>query len=116
LIDENLPPVIASQLRRREPDLPALAIGQSNALAKGTPDPQILHWLEENDYFLVTNNRTSMPDHLHDYLAVGGHIPGILIVPFPLGIGQLLEELILIWAAAHPGEFQDQIIHLPLKR
>ncbi len=56
-----------------------------------------------------------MPGHLRDHLAAGGHVPGILVVPFPLGIGALVEELILIWGASLPDEYQDQIVYLPLR-
>jgi len=115
LIDENLPPVIAVQVCQHEPRIQALAIGQPGAPSKGTMDPQLLCWIEENDYLLVTNNRASMPGHLRDHLAAGGHVPGILVVPFPLGIGALVEELILIWGASLPDEYQDQIVYLPLR-
>jgi len=57
-----------------------------------------------------------MPGHLRDYLKTGKHIPGIFITPFPLYIGSLIEELILLWGASLPSEFQDQIIYLPLGR
>ena len=116
LIDENLPPVIAVQLRRREPQIMVLAVGQSEAPPKGTPDPQLLCWLEENDYLLVTNNRVSMPGHLYEHLAVGRHVPGVLVTPFPLNIGTLIEELLLIWGASLPKEYQDQIIYLPISK
>jgi len=115
LIDENLPPIIAVQMRRHEPRIQALAVGQPGAPSKGTLDPQLLCWIEENDCLLVTNNRASMPGHLRDHLAAGKHIPGILVVPFPLDIGALVKELILIWGASLRGEYQDQIVYLPLR-
>ena len=124
LIDENMPPVIAVQVRQHEPRMfsldkntriRALAIGQPEAPSRGTPDPQLLCWIEEHGYLLVTNNRTSMPGHLRDHLATNRHIPGILVAPFPLDIGALIEELILVWGASQPGEYQDQIVYLPLR-
>jgi len=115
LIDENLSPVIALQLRRHEPEMRVLAVRQPDAPSGSTPDPQLLCWIEENDYLLVTNNRASMPGHLRDHLATGRHVPGILVVPFPLDIGALVEELILIWGASLLNEYQDQIVYLPLR-
>ena len=116
LIDENLPPVIAVQVCQHEPRIQATAIGRPGAPSKVTADPQLLCWIEESDHLLVTNNRASMPGHLRDHLDAGRHIPGILITPFPLGIGALIEELVLIWGDSLPGEFQDQIVYLPLRR
>jgi hypothetical protein len=56
-----------------------------------------------------------MPGHLRDHLAAGRHVPGTLVVPFSLDIGALVEELILIWGASLPDEYQDQIAYLPLR-
>jgi hypothetical protein len=116
LIDENLPPIIAGQIQRHEPQIQALAVGQPGAPAKSTLDPELLRWIEENDYLLVTNNRASIPGHLRDHLAAGRHVPGILVVSFPLDIGELIEELILIWGASLPDEYRDRIVYLPLTR
>jgi len=49
-------------------------------------------------------------------LAVGRHVPGVLVTPFPLNIGTLIEELLLIWGANLPKEYQDQIIYLPVSK
>ncbi len=64
---------------------------------------------------LVTNNRASMPGHLADHLALGRHVPGIIQLPRRMNIRAILDDLWLIWAAAQPNEFQDQIVHLPLR-
>ena len=90
--DIRLKPVIAAQLHKREPGIQAFAIGWP-----GVPP-------------------ISMPGHLRDYLSTGKHIPGLFITPFPLSIGSLIEELILLWGASLPSEFQDQIVCLPLGR
>ncbi|MCX6028294.1 MAG: DUF5615 family PIN-like protein [Chloroflexi bacterium] len=116
LFDENLSPAIAAQLRRHAPAIPILAVGQMGAPARGTLDPQILCWIEEHNCLLVTNNRTSMPGHLRDHLADGRHIPGILITPYPLNIGTLIEVLLLVWGASLPDEYRDQITHLSFGR
>lgn len=63
---------------------------------------------------LVTNNRKSMPRHLADHLALGQHIPGILVINPALAIGALLEELLLIAGAADEHEYRDLILYLPL--
>jgi len=93
LFDENLSRVIAIQLRRLKPGMSVFTVGEAEAPAKGTPDPQILCWVEEHHCLLVTNNRTSMPGHLRDQLAAGRHIPGILVTPYPVNIGLLIETL-----------------------
>jgi hypothetical protein len=75
-----------------------------------------LQWIEQNDYLLVTANRTSMPIHLRDHLAAGHHVPGILILPRQWNLGRVLDELQLIWAASFPDEYCDRIVYLAVRR
>jgi len=114
LMDENVDPVYAKQLRRREPELVIRVIGEPHTPILGTLDPEILLWCEENGFILVTNNRTSMPVHLTDKIAQNHHIPGIFILNPDLSIGENLAELILIAQGSFDDEYTDQIIHLPL--
>jgi len=116
LLDEHVPPFIQTQLTQMAPDLRVYTIDDNNAPARGTLDPQILIWIETYGCMLVTNNRASMPGHLNDHLALGRHVPGIVQVPRRMNIGTILDDLWLIWAAARPDEFRDQIVHLPLRR
>ncbi|MBE9011279.1 DUF5615 family PIN-like protein [Pseudanabaenaceae cyanobacterium LEGE 13415] len=114
LIDENVDPLYAVQLRRLQPELIVCVIGEPATPTRGTLDPEILLWCEEFQFILVTNNRSSMPVHLKDHLSEGHHIPGIFILSRTLTIKQNLDELILIAEASFEDEYQDQIIHLPL--
>ena len=117
LLDEHVPPFIQVQLARMEPAMRVYVIGDSVVPARGTPDPDILAWIETHGCMLVTNNRASMPVHLAAHLTLGRHGPGIIQLPRRMNIGIILDDLWLIWvAAAQPDEFRDQIIHLPLRR
>lgn len=95
LLDENVDPLYALQLRRLKSNLVVRVIGEPATPQKGTLDPEILCWCEENNFILVTNNRTSMPVHLAAHLAQNRRIPGIFILNSNLSIGENLEELIL---------------------
>ena len=114
LIDENVNPLYANQLREKEPQILVKVIGELDVPPRSTLDPEILHWCEENQFILVTNNRTSMPVHLRDHLAENRHIPGILILNPNLSIGENLEGLILIALASDDNEYEDRIVYLPL--
>jgi hypothetical protein len=78
LLDEHVNRAIQRQLRRLDPDIDVLAIGDPEAPRSGTSDPDILVWLETNGYILVTENRNTLPGHLTDHYASGRHVPGIL--------------------------------------
>jgi len=114
LMDENVDPVYALQLRRRQPDLVVWAVGEPNAPPKSTLDPEILLWGETNNFILVTNNRTSMPVHLADHIAQNRHVPGIFILNADMNIGETIEELILIAECSFENEYQNQIAYLPI--
>lgn len=115
-MDENVDPVYAAQLRRREPDLRIRVVGEPDIPARGTLDPEILVWCEEYGFILVTNNRTSMPVHLAAHIGLGRQVPGIFILNPDLSIGRNIDELILIAKGSFEGDYQNQIIHLPLTK
>ena len=90
------------------------AIGDGVAPPKGTSDSDILRWIESHGCMLVTNNRATMPVHLRAHLVQGWHIFGIVQLPRRMDVGAILADLLLIWGASMPDEFQDQIVYLPL--
>ena len=114
LIDENLSPLYAEQLRRRKPDLVIRVVGEPGVPDKGTLDPDILNWCELNQFVLFTNNRASMPVHLKEHLAAGRHIPGILTLNASMSIGKTIDELLVVAEFAFEDEFQDRIDYLPV--
>jgi hypothetical protein len=91
-----------------------IAIGEPNTPLKGTLDPEILIWCEAHKFVMITNNRTSMPVHLVEHINIGHHVPGIFILNPDMGIGETIEELILVAEASFEEEYQDQIINLPI--
>jgi len=113
LIDENLSPAYCAQLLYHEPLLEVLRVGDVGAPARGTQDPEILKWCEQNNFILVTKDPNTIPKHLFDHLAAGHHVPGIIMINSGVPSGTILEDLILIAGASHEDEFRDQIIYIP---
>ncbi|MCZ7572718.1 MAG: DUF5615 family PIN-like protein [Ardenticatenaceae bacterium] len=116
LLDEHVPRLIHARLMLLAPDMRVYRIGDDTAPPKGTPDPDILAWIEAENCLLVTNNRASMPVHLAEHVAQDRHVPGIVQLPRRMQLRAILDDLWLLWAASLPGEFEDQIIYLPLCR
>ncbi len=114
LLDENMPHAVRDQLLLRQPEMQVDAVGDVGAPALGTPDSEILVWLEANDAVLVSRNRRTMPMHLRDHLAAGNHVPGILLIRRRYTWGQIIEDLHLIWDASTSDEYPDRIEYLPL--
>src|SRR5947199_2987604 len=114
LMDENLDPLYQTQLLIKRPRLLVYALGDPGCPSKGTLDPEILCWCEENDFFLVTNNRKSMPIHLVEHLTQGRHVPGIITLNAEMSVGETIEELILVAEEGNPSDYQDRIEYLPV--
>ena len=116
LLDENMAHrAIRRLLLHREPGMQVMVVGEPGAPPLSAPDPDLLAWVEEHGYLLVTRNRASMPMHLRNHLAAGRHIPGLLVVPQRMAPWQVSEELLLLWGASQPDEYRDQIVYLPLR-
>jgi hypothetical protein len=113
LIDENMLSAYRTQLLAKQPDLVVLVVGDPGVPAKGTLDPEILIWCEDNNFILVTNNRRSMSGHLLDHLNSGRHIPGILALRRRSDIGSVIEDLIIITEASFDEEYRDRIVYIP---
>lgn len=107
LMDENLKPLYKTQLRLKKPDIVVQKVGDPGCSPKGTRDPEILCWCEENGFILVTDNRTSMPPHLRAHLAQGRHIPGIIVLKRHMKIGEILEELLFIAEDHLVSDYKD---------
>lgn len=114
LLDENVDPLYASELVRRDPMLVVWRVGAPGAPPKGTSDPDILSWCEDHAFVLVTNNRQSMPGHLHDHLAAGRRLPGIIALNPVMSVGETLDDLWLIATAADEAQYRDRIAYLPI--
>lgn len=114
LLDENLSPRLKIALQRLNPTIDVLRVGDPNAPALGTPDPDILRYLSTSQRLLVTDNRNSMPEHLANHSARDEHTWGIFLVRPKTSIGQLAQELRLIWEASDAEEWIDTLDWIPL--
>ena len=114
LLDENMDRAIQRQLQRLNSEIDVRLVGDAEAPPRGTPDPDILMWMEHNDYILVTKNRKTMPKHFIEHLAVGGHVPGVLCVRKSVTMAELINLLYLIWYASDAEEYRDKLVFIPL--
>jgi hypothetical protein len=114
LLDENLGQRLRKAMRAAAPQITVWCVGDAGTPLLGAKDPEILVWCELYNFILVTDNRRSMPAHLQDHLGAGGHIPGIFVLRPDWGIGETIDELVLIWEASLPGEYRDQMRYLPI--
>ena len=114
LIDESVRLSVVAALRRAEPASDVWRVGQSGMPPFGSPDLDILAFCERQQRMLVSLDRASVPVHVAAHHAAGGHTCGVLLVTRRCSLRQLLDELLLIWAATEGEEWRDTIHYLPL--
>lgn len=111
LADANLDQDIVAALLRREPqidfELPQGVIPQ------GMPDPEVLELAASLARTLVTHDVRTMPRHFQHFIELQ-ESPGLILVPEKLGIGQAIEDLLLIWQLSEAEEWVNWIQRLPL--
>jgi len=62
---------------------------------------------------LVSHDKRTLPRHFAEFIQ-SQPSPGVVIVPQHLAIAAAGEELLLIWHASTPEEWNNRIVHLPL--
>lgn len=105
LLDENQSPRLRAALFRLAPTLDVLRVGDATAPAFGTPDIELLRYLEVSGRILVTSDRTTMPRHIQLHFRNGGHLWGIFWVRSGASVGRLAETLRLVWEATEASEW-----------
>src|SRR5262245_51977534 len=116
LLDENQRGVLWQVVQRHNAmgidPLDVVRVGDSTALPLGVDDITILRWAEREERILVTFDRDSMPRHLADHLADGGHCAGLFILSHMSKPIEVLEFLTLVAYASEPAEWRDWIKYL----
>ena len=67
LLDENLSPKLKIAVQRINSTIDILRVGDADAPLLGTLDPNLLQYLELSQRLLITDNRSTIPNHLKDH-------------------------------------------------
>ena len=113
LLEENLSPRLKVAVLRLNPAIDILRVGESNAPQLGTLDPDVLLYLERSQRLLVTDNRASMPAHMEAHWAAGGQIWGLFWVRDRIPLGELSQELLLVWETTEAEEWINRLEWIP---
>lgn len=119
LLDECIPWRLASAIATWNAENPeyaidALSVGDPPDLPLGSADPDILRWAERNGRAVVTTDYSTMPGHLTDLLAAGGHLAGMILPRPEANLGQLVQSLVVIAFAGSPDDLFDNLTYIPL--
>ena len=111
LADASLHDGIVTGCLRREPAMDFLAA--RDAKLEGVDDPDVLALAAFEDRILVTSDLKTMPKHFGDFLAAYGYCPGVFLVKQSARLADVIEDLIMVWAASDAEEWKNRIIEIP---
>jgi hypothetical protein len=111
LADADLNHAIVKGCRRQEPAMDFLSAKEANL--EGVPDADVLAIAAEQDRILVTHDRQTMPRHFGAFLMSGRSSPGVFLVSQQVSIGEVIEALVLIWAASDLSDWKNRIVNIP---
>jgi hypothetical protein len=114
LLDECVPEFLADAMIREDATIEVVQVGQDAAPGKGTLDPDLLVYCEENRRTLVTLDKKTMPGHLQRHFALGRHTWGVIILFGGHSPVDYAEGLALI-SSLTPEDLVDWMDYLPWK-
>jgi hypothetical protein len=112
LADENFHNAIVDGLRLRRRDLDLARVQDVGLL--GADDPTILTWAAQTERILLTHDAATMPRHARERVGAVLRMPGMILVPDTMPIGQAIEEILLLAQCSREGEWEGQVVYLPL--
>jgi Domain of unknown function (DUF5615) len=111
--DEDFNNRILRGLIRRKPELDIWRVQDAGLIGKS--DAEVLEWAAAEGRVLLTHDVTTMKQHADKRIAAGMSMPGVFIVSQEILIAQAIEDILLIAEYSLGGEWEGQIIFLPLK-
>jgi len=111
--DENFNNQIVRGLLRRNPELDIVRV-QDVGLSQ-TDDRIILEWAAQQNRVMLTHDVETMTQYAYERVQAGFAMPGVFEVSRRVSIGLAIEEILLIASASIEGEWEGQVLYLPLR-
>jgi hypothetical protein len=110
--DEDVHDDIIRGLRRREPALDIVRV--QDVGLDHTPDPVILEWAAGEGRVLVTGDLNTMVGFAWGRVQSGLPMPGVLALLENVGIGRVIDDILLMVQCYTADEMKDQVWYIPL--
>lgn len=111
--DENFNNNIVRGVLRQKAEVDIVRI-QDVGLSQAD-DPTILAWAAQQDRVLLTHDVSTITKYAYERIEAGQAMPGVFEVNRAAPIGQVIEDILLLVECSLEGEWEGQIIYLPLK-
>ena len=110
--DENFNNDIVRGLLRKKPDLDIVRVQEVGL--RGADDPAILEWAANEGRVVLTHDAATMTYYAYERVRIGLSMPGVIEVADDLPLGQVIEDILLLADYSKKGEWESQVIYLPL--
>lgn len=78
-------------------------------------DDTILEWATNEGCLLVTSDIRTIEPKFKAYVTSGRPMTGVILIRQGISIGAAIDDLLLLIEVSQPGEWDSQIIRLPLR-
>lgn len=113
LADENLNNDILRGVARRNPRVDIVRV-QDVGLS-GADDPAVLAWAAAAGRVVLTHDVATMTRFAYARVRDGVPMPGLVEIGRSVSVGQAIEDLLLLVECSQPGEWDGQVLYLPLR-
>lgn len=111
--DENFNNDILDGVIAREAGIDIVRIQDTELYSK--EDGQVLEWTARENRLLLTHDASTMTHYAYERVRAGKPMPGVIEVSDELTIGSVIQDLLLLAGASNEGEWEGQVIYLPLR-
>lgn len=112
MTDEDFNGRIIRGVLRVLPELDLLRVHDVDLLS--TPDAEVLEAAATDGRILLTHDAKTMPEWAYDRVRSGKPMPGMFVCPQSLKIGDAVEDIVLLAECSDEGEWENQVVYLPL--
>lgn len=77
-------------------------------------DEVILQFAADNQQVVITRDVSTMPAAAYRRVERIDPMPGVIVVPHRMAIGQAVNELVFLAKESAPDEWEWQVLYLPL--
>lgn len=113
LADENFDNDIVRGILRR--DLTVDLVRLQDVGLSGAPDPEVLQWSAERGRILLTHDVATITKYVYQRVADRLPMPGVFEVSQTSAVGNVIDDILLLWELSSEDEWEGQVLYLPLK-
>ena len=111
--DENFNNNIVRGILRRKVNVDIVRVQEVDL--SGADDPTVLEWAAQQGRILLTHDVSTITKYAYERIEAGKVMPGVFEVSRTAPIGPVIEDILLLIECSLEGEWEGQIIYLPLK-